>query len=71
MKINIKFPKYLKYDSEVKELKDKIEEGLNVVVLNKYIDQGDRLTTEQSRIKRLEDEINVIKKTVNKVNIED
>lgn len=70
MKINIKFPKYLNYSNGLEELKNKMEEGINLNVLNKYIDQEGKLTKEETRIKKLEAEIDNIKKRVYEINIE-
>ena len=71
MKISIKFPRYLRYDDEIDKLHSKIEEGLNLSVLNKYIDQGKLLSKEERRINGLEEELNIIKKRVNQISIED
>ena len=70
MRLNVKFPRYLKYENEIVTLKKKLEEGVNLSALNKYINVDVELNKRKSVEEDIKKEIEKIESKVYKINKE-
>ena len=70
VKINIKFAKYLFYEKDIQILKDKLNEGINLDIINKYINIINELKEKQIKDSLIEEKLREITEQFYQINIE-
>ena len=70
MKINIKFPKYIHYENDMKLLKNELETGLNLVKINEYMDVSESIKKDTKKRKDIEEKMKDITDKFYKLNVQ-
>ena len=69
IKLKITFPKYLHFESEISKLKEKLKDGLNLSVINNYIDVSSELKKQTTRDDKIKEEIKNIREKFDEINM--
>ena len=70
VKIKIKFPKYFNYEKDIQKLKMELNNGINLEVINNYIDVSKEFKDKQLKDKMIQEKINKITEEFYKMNVE-